>query len=36
MGAATTNMGLGGNAFGNFGPAKAGETTGSGGDDLLL
>ncbi|KAG6377171.1 hypothetical protein JVT61DRAFT_1223 [Boletus reticuloceps] len=29
-----TNMGLG-NAFGNFGPAKAGETTG-GGDDLLL
>ncbi|KAF8442821.1 hypothetical protein L210DRAFT_3502784 [Boletus edulis BED1] len=29
-----TNMGLG-NAFGNFGSAKAGETTG-GGDDLLL
>lgn len=32
--AAAANMGLG-NAFGNFGPPKAGETTG-GGDDLLL
>ncbi|KAF8558256.1 ENTH-domain-containing protein [Imleria badia] len=33
-GGATASMGLG-NAFGNFGSAKAGETTG-GGDDLLL